>query len=622
MLRNLIVLPDGTEIFSGNGARHTIQNATLTGSANSGTELTLGSVCSDAIDVKFFTPQGNLNVPVGEEVTLYKVDDVGDRTKVGLFTLSAPERPSRNTYKITAYDRVSWMDRDITDFLKSLDGWPYSLLTLAQMVCDECLLTLTNLEIPNGDFPVNKFPASKMTARELMGYIGQLCARFCRATPDGDIEFAWYEDSGVTLQPSGDRYYFSLKYEDYQVEKIEAVQVQLADGEYGALWPQAKAGANSYVISGNPLITAVNDSLLPYLEVIRQEIQYSVYTPCRVTLPACLDIRPGHIVHITDGNGLLLDTYVMNKTQKGQKDTIESTGSARRDSPTVAAQKTPQDYVDAALKRQTQLEIFNKLTNYGSVEGLFLEENGQIYINATYLSTGILQSRDGKTFYLDLDEGILEMDAKSITISGDSIGAAALKDMTQEELVAALTAEGAAEGIYLKDGHLYFNAAYIVSGTLNASLITAGILQSKDGGETFKLDLDKGTFQMSGTGKFMAPDGRSYMTVDGGSFVLYTLDADDQWMAIAKIGFSEDSAGVDYPFILLGHAVDSEEEKNLSLIKAFSNGIYIGNAVPKLNTGNFVGIEGAVGFFVDVVKQETYNVVGTEMYDAFTAVFG
>jgi hypothetical protein len=621
MLRNLIVLPDGTEIFSGTSAEHTVQSCTITSSVNSDTELTVGSVCSAALECRFFTPGGNLNIPVGKEVTLYKVDDGGNRTRSGLFTLQSPERPSRNTYKITAYDRVSWLDRDITPFLKSLDGWPYSLLTLAQMVCEDCLLTLVNDWIPNGNFPVNKFPANKMTARELMGHIGQLCGRFCRATPDGDIEFAWYEDSGVVLRPTGERFFNTLKYEDYQVEKIDIVQVQMAEGEYGLLFPEGKAGDNAYVISGNPLITFVNEDLQQYLDVLRWEIGYSIYTPCRVTLPACLDIRPGHIVRIIDRDDRIIDTYVMTKIQKGQKDTLESTGSARRDSPSVVSAKTPQDYADAAMKRQTQTDIFNKLTNYGSVEGLFLEENGQIFVNAAYIATGILQSKDGSTFYLDLDNGILEMDASSLSISGESIGSVALKNMTQQELVDALTRQGAADGIYLKDGQIYINAEYIQSGTLKADFITSGVLKSADG-KAFYLDLDMGTFKMAGTGKFLSEDGKSYMTMDGGSFVLRTQGEDEKWAAIAKIGFSEDSNGVDYPYMLMGHAVDSAEEQNLTLVKTFSNGIYIGNAVPKLNTGKFLGLPGAVGFFVDIENKKTYNVVGDELYDAFTAVFG
>lgn len=622
MLKNIIVLPDGTEIASGLGAAHTIQSISLTRSCNSGMELALGSVCSDALEAKFFTPNGNLNITVGTEVTLYKEDEIGTRTKIGMYTLEKPKRPSRNTYQFTAYDRVSWLDRDLTDWLSTLDGWPYSLLTLAQMVCEECLLTLINTDIPNKDFPVSKFPAQKITGREIMSYIGQLCARFCRATADGDIEFAWYEDSGISLSPSGDRYFFTLAYEDYQVEKIDAVQVQLADAEYGMLWPDKDPGLNVYVLTHNPLITFINEDLLPYLDEIHRQIEYSVYTPCKITLPASLDLRPGLIVRVMDANEREMDTYIMNMSQKGQKETIESTGSARRDTPTASTNKTVDDYVDAALKRQTQLDIFNKLTNYGNVQGIFLEENGQIFINAAYIATGILQSKNGSTFYLDLDEGILKMDAKELHIGGRNISEELLDGMTQEELVNILTANGAADGIFLKDGQLYINAEYIITGTLNASLIKAGVLKSNDDGETFYLDLEKGVFNMSGTGKFMSSDKRSYITVDGGSFVLYALDEDDKFVDIARIGFSEDTEGVDFPYVLFGHAESQEDESRLTLIKSFANGIFVGNSVPKLSTGNFVGLSGAVGFFVDTVKQKSFNVVGEELFDAFTAVFG
>lgn len=564
MVRNLIVLPDGTEIASGLGAKHTIQSTTVTCSVNTGTELTPGSVCSNALEAKFFTPGGNLNISFGTEVSLYKVADDDTRARVGLFTLEAPERPSKNTYRITAYDRVSWLDRDLTVWLSSLDGWPYSLLTFAQMICEECLLTLATTDIPNADFPVNKFPARKITGRELMGYIGQLAGRFCRANANGEIEFAWYTDSGVTLTPTGDRYFFSLKYEDYQVEKIETVQVQLADSEYGALWPEKTAGLNSYVISGNPLITAVNSDLLPYLNVLQQEIEYSIYTPCKVTLPANTDIQPGQIVRIVDTNGYLIDTFVMTKTQKGQKETLESTGSARRDSATAVNNEKISDselkqYADAAasaaVKSQTQMDIFNKLTGNGSVQGLFIDVDGQIYINASYITSGIL------------------------------------------------------------------NADLIKAGTLNADLIKAGILQSEDG-ESFVLDLIKNTFSMKGTGKFMAPDGKSYITIEGNTFCLHAQQGDDDgdFKPIARIGFSEDSEGYDYPYVLLGNDED-ESSPRLGLVKQFANGIYIGNSAPRLSTGSFIGLVGAVGFFINTQEGRTYNVDGDYLYDAFTAVF-
>lgn len=559
MLRNLIVLSDGTEIFSGAGSVNAVQTATLTETVNSGSELTLGSTCSAGLEVKMFTPGGQLNIAVGEEFTLYKVDDSGKRTQVGVFCVEEPSRPSWNTYKLTAYDRVSRLDKDLTEWVQLLTEWPYPLLTFARMVCEECKLTLVNDDIPNGDFMVNEFASRTVTGRELMSWIGQIAARYCRATADGNIEFAWYEDSGLTLTPKGERYYHSLKHEDYQVEKIDAVQVRLADNENGLPWPQMNAGTNCYVITGNPLISVVGDDLKDRLATIKAEIQSTVYTPCKITLPTSLDIKPGQIIHVQDINGKIFDTCVMTRTQRGQRDTLEATGSARRDSSTNANNSSTssnelKDYADAAIKNLTQEEIFDRLTNNGTVQGLLIGPDGQIYINASYINSGVL------------------------------------------------------------------NADLLKSGTLNADLIKAGVLQSEDG-ESFVLDLINNTFSMRGTGRFESQDGKSYITVEGDMFALYAQEGDyGEFKPIARIGFSEDSDGNDYPYIMMGNS-DDEDSTRLGLVKQFSNGIYIGNSAPKLSTGNFVGLKGAVGFFINTQEGRTYNVVDTSLFDSFSAVF-
>lgn len=427
MLKNLIVLPDGTEIYSGGTSYNNVRSATVKQSVNSETELTLGSVCSAALEITLQTPYGGLNISTGSEIIYYKVDDSGTRTKVGIFTLETPTRSSAHTYKITAYDRASWLDKDLTDWLGNLDGWPYSLYTFAQMICEECGLVLETEEIPNGDFAVNKFQASSVTGRKLMGYIGQLAARFIRATVDGDIEFAWYEPSGVILSPGGDQAYRSLTYEDYKVAKIDAVQIRLAESESGLLWPSVAEGSNTYVLSSNPLITSITEELLDNLQVIYDEIANASYTPGKIVLPARLDIRAGHTVNIVDRNGEIITLYVMTKTTKGQLDTLECTGSARRNSSTAVNNPSDRDLrayadsaADAAVKRQTQLDIFNKLTNNGQIQGLFIENDGQIYVNAKYIATGILTSKDGTSFYLDLDEGTFYSTGKFMSSNGKS----------------------------------------------------------------------------------------------------------------------------------------------------------------------------------------------------------
>lgn len=340
MLRNLIILPDGTELTSGVGQINNIRSCTLTECVNSGEELTLGSTCAAMMEVVVQTPMGALSLTTGDEVTLYKVDEAGTRHKVGLFTLEKPTRTSAHMLKLTGYDRITRLDKDLTLWLKALDGWPYDLLTFARMVCEACGLTLVTESIPNGSVPVYKLSKVSVTGRQLMRWIGEVCMRFCRANADGDIELAWYTPSGVHLTPSGENYYYarSLTYEDYQVEPIVGIQIVINNEEYGYLWPEADfffGGDNTYVVRDNPIFEAVRDGAGMEFETLEADLPEFTYRPCKVSFPARLDIRAGQTVEITNANGVTFTACVMTRTQKGQRDTIECTGSARRDSTTA-----------------------------------------------------------------------------------------------------------------------------------------------------------------------------------------------------------------------------------------------------------------------------------------------
>ena len=193
-----ILLPDGTVLTSGPEERNAIRSVTLTQSVNAGTELTLGSVCSSMLEASVITPEGGLSLEAGTEVTLYQNEEC-----VGLFTLEKPTRSSADTMKLVAYDRISRLDTDLTDWLSGLVDWPYSLYKLAWMVCAQCGLELENTELPNGDFQVQPFYAQGITGRQLMQWIGEATGRFCRATPEGKIQFAWFTDADVTIGTQG-----------------------------------------------------------------------------------------------------------------------------------------------------------------------------------------------------------------------------------------------------------------------------------------------------------------------------------------------------------------------------------------------------------------------------------
>ena len=346
MWKNLIILLDGTEISSG------IRSCTYTESVNSGTELTLGSVCCACLELSVLTPAGGLTIGQGAEIAYYQVDDAGARTLIGQFTCEKPTRSTAGTYKVTAYDQISWTDRDLSPWLRGLTGWPYSLYAFAGMVCAQCGLELANTSLPNGSYQIQQFYADGITGRRLLQWIGEASAQFCRATPEGKIQFGWYQQREVLAIGPGYYYWESLSYEDYQVAAIDRVQIKQGEGDVGIIHPaDAGGGSNTYIIDSNLLLTTGSDTALrPIAQAIYNAIHAIRYTPCKVAIMASLGVRAGDIAPVTDANGNTITTYVMTRTTSGQRDTLESTGSARRDSVTAAHSNTLQNLHGRILK--------------------------------------------------------------------------------------------------------------------------------------------------------------------------------------------------------------------------------------------------------------------------------
>lgn len=503
MLRNLLILPDGTELFSGPEADCAIQSVTLTQCVNADKELTLGSVCANMLEAKLITPGGGLILTAGDQVTLYKVEDSGTRRKQGVFTLEKPTRTTANTMLLTGYDNMTKLDQDLTGWLAGLNGWPYNILTFASMVCDACGLTFVPGDAPNGDFSVEQFSATGVTGRQLMKWVGEVLCSFCRANADGNIQLGWYtpltthaigyregqfdevlydgyageltfasqdvaasqsEDGDIRLD--SDRFtvtddgqgnlvialegcietipYFQkgLDYEEYTVQSVEGVQLQLS-GQEGYRWPDVAQGANTYVIVGNPLLSSISDGMQAVLENIKNRLAGVKYTPCKVSVPATLDIKAGDILSITDKNGKKLTVYAMTATTAGQKLTVECTGSHRRDSAEALnnpsdqqlALGVAQNAAKQAVDGQTQQDIFNKLTQNGKLQGLYMKD-GQLYVNASYLMSGVIDAAVVKVVNLIAEKLTSTMDSSTLSIDGSEI---------------RLTAEGCGDTVSLRN---------------------------------------------------------------------------------------------------------------------------------------------------------------------------
>lgn len=328
MERNLIVLADGTEIGG-----DVICQLKFTEKVNEGKILNPGAVCPSVLEAELFAPAGQLHIPVGSELTFYKVKDDGTQEKVGLFTVSDAVCPSPNRYLITAHDRLSWLDKDLSTWVDNLDGWPYSLQTFAQMVCDACGVQLLPGYFTNGEWPVHQFTVVNITGKKLMRWVGELSCRFCRATPDGEISLDWYTEAEEPVWEGENEFVFldSFSHADYLTHIIDKVIIRADRKERGYIYG---SGSNPYLITGNQLMAVVpNESFEGLARVLYEHLHPLQYTPCAVTVPIAVRVKCGDILRIRDRNSREILMYVMKKTQCGQKNILECTGTYRRNIP-------------------------------------------------------------------------------------------------------------------------------------------------------------------------------------------------------------------------------------------------------------------------------------------------
>lgn len=112
--------------------------------------------------------------------------------------------------------------------------------------------------------------------------------------------------------------------------------------------------------------------------------------------------------------GILKDTQNKNYWNMETGD-FSLSATAKVGGKTVS--KIAEDAADEAVEAQTQTDIFNKLTNNGQTMGIYLNStDNKLYINASYIQTGILKDANSNTV-LNLSTGSLTMKKGSIDIN-------------------------------------------------------------------------------------------------------------------------------------------------------------------------------------------------------------
>ena len=361
MVKNILMLDDGTEIAAGTVGQNAIRSLICTETVSKTTDLCPGAACSNKLEITIWVEPGtDLPITSGTRLTHYR-ETSGHRTLAGTYWAVKPTSQTRNTYKVYAYDAVSLLDGVQSTWLRSIqDQFPMTLWKFAGLVAQRCGVTIANSSLPrNGTYLVQAFYADNLTGRQLLAWVAEASCTFLRATSDGKIEFAWYTDYS-TSQSIGPTVYIrdGLSHDKFQTAPVVKVQIRQSDDDVGVLYPSDESGSNALVIQGNLLLTsATADALKPVAQAIFETMQGVTYTPLKVTVPADFPLpAPGNIVSVTDARGNVLSSYIMTRKISGQQVTLESTGNATRDGTAAVNEQSYKNLTGKMLEIKTSVD--------------------------------------------------------------------------------------------------------------------------------------------------------------------------------------------------------------------------------------------------------------------------
>lgn len=324
------------------------ESLTITEALSESEELQFGSCESAMMEIVVADVIENI---IEREFTL-TIEIGGYEMPLGIFTVSSFVRQAdRRKRKITAYDRMRWFDRDVSQWYNEL-SFPMTLKSFRDYLCDYIGVRQVETDLIFDSLEITKtIEPQEISGLEIMKSICELNGCFGHINKFGEFFYIKLPETGLypseDLFPSEDLYpselggggepteyvntYRSLLYEDYIVEPITSLSIREQEGDIGA---NVGDGENVYVVEGNFLAYGKNPvQLLEIAETLLPVISNRIYKPASLECNAMPWIEVGDSIRIITRDEIV-DTFVMNRVTTGCQamvDSIESSGSQRRE---------------------------------------------------------------------------------------------------------------------------------------------------------------------------------------------------------------------------------------------------------------------------------------------------
>ena len=413
-----------------------------------GSKLEIGTAVAAELTLKLDNRQGQFDGIIFEGTELFVQIGIADwdadepeihMVPCGYFT---PDEQPRNggVISIKALDRMVLFDATPPSLLEWVDSngnhvvdsngnrivfnadvaFPTTVMDLVRDIALRCGVPLKpNLPtFPNQNFVITEMPTLQepVSYRTMLRWCAGIMGTNAYIDWQGRLSFAWYNGntSGYTMN-SANRFEGDIYEDDITITGVSYTDQA---GNYTVY------GTDQYTLdlSGNYFVA---DGVGTILANIWNAISGFVYRPFSAKVVAAPYLWPMDVVTYVDRGGISHSCVLTNVNfslngitalegkGKTEIDNSRQSNGAFTDQQAVMVQRvaTAVDDLDSDLDQQG---VFNRLTNNGELQGLYMRD-GQLYINASYVVAGIIADRLGRNKW-NLDDGTFQMDDGTIDL--------------------------------------------------------------------------------------------------------------------------------------------------------------------------------------------------------------
>ena len=442
---------------------------------NSDTNLQIGDVSSASIKFKVKT-----NSFTVDDKLSYLID-MGALITIGPFYVTDIVK-GKSDYTITAYDAVSKLDADCTEWKQSLT-LPMTLKQIFLSIGTYLGIQCATNNFVNYDINFNtNYLDDGLSFRQVISYIAQCAGGFAYMDNNYLTISSFNLNSNYKTFTSAN--YKRLELADYTVKPIDAVWLGMQDGDLGTIYTETSDPENVFRIYNNPFLYIDDDNTQADIESALHNIydvlkNYS-YIPFKLeTFLNNATKWDGQKITI-DGDDYIPFSVTWNKSGM----VLESTGEPDRNKV--------QMFSSAEQRMSGKFNIFSReldetRSEIGNVQGQITTVSQTVEGVQIDLQTQIAEVQDNLDEHAEFQRQYIRYGVNGLELGkeGDPISA----QLTNSELAFK---NGSVKNAYISKDELYISKARIVGPNLDNSnaILTIGewqFIRREDGSLDIKV---------------------------------------------------------------------------------------------------------------------------------------